>query len=201
LKGYETSVDEVLKEVLKDRDYYESSGGGLTLSGGEPMAQFDFAKALLIGAKSYGLHTCMETCGYAPQTHFQEILPLVDLFLYDYKATDPLLHKKLTGVSNDLILSNLAYLYNQKARIILRCPLIPGVNDDEEHLAGIADISRRFPGLDGIEIMAYHNLGTDKSLMLGRQPEYQDKPSASNSQKETWLIKLKDLGCEKVVIG
>jgi len=201
MKGYEINAAEVLDEVLKDRDYYESSGGGLTLSGGEPMAQFNFAKVLLMGAKSHGLHTCMETCGYAPQAHYQEILPLTDLFLFDYKATDPKLHRELTGASNDLIISSLAFLYSQKAGIVLRCPLIPGVNDSEEHLAGIAEISRRFPELRGIEIMAYHNLGTDKSLMLGRKPEYQNKPGADDIQKEKWLTMLKSMGCSKAVIG
>jgi hypothetical protein len=109
----------------------------------------------------------LETNGAVPQAWYEEILPLVDLFLFDYKATDPALHKELTGSSNEQILQNLAFLYEQVKSIVLRCPLIPGVNDDTIHLDAIAELHKEYPRLAGIELMPYHNLGVAKSGHIG----------------------------------
>ena len=103
IMGKRLESDLVLEQVIKDQAYFEKSGGGLTLSGGEPMMQFDFTLELLQKAKKRGLNTCVETCGYAPIHHFRQILPLVDHFLYDYKLTDNSLHQRYTGVPNDVI--------------------------------------------------------------------------------------------------
>ena len=100
LSGKETTVEIVMAEVLRDRPYYASSGGGLTLTGGEPLAQLDFTVELLTAARSAGIHTCLETSGYASRRAFEKVLPLVDLFLYDYKVTDPRRHREWTGVDN-----------------------------------------------------------------------------------------------------
>ncbi len=127
--GVERTVEEVLAEVLRDRSYYDQSGGGLTITGGEPMLQEKFTFALLKAAKAEGIHTCLDTSGWASRRAYERMLPFVDAFLYDYKATDPETHRRLTGVSNDRILDNLDFLYHRNARILLRCPLIPGVND------------------------------------------------------------------------
>lgn len=198
--GQLLTVEEVMAEVLADRAFYESSGGGVTLSGGEPMAQFAFALALLKECKAQGIHTCLETSGYAPTERFQAVLPFVDLFLYDYKATGPD-HLQYTGVGQELILANLQMLYEAGAEIILRCPLVPGINDRREHLEAIARLEREYPRLRGIEIMVYHNLGYDKAKRLRREPAL---PGLSNPSQETiqvWLDTFAELGCEKVTIG
>ncbi|KAA0225512.1 radical SAM protein [candidate division KSB1 bacterium] len=116
------SIEKIIEEVLKDKDYYERSGGGLTISGGEPMAQFEFTRVLLHAAKARGIHTCLDTSGFASQDKFAALLDAVDLFLYDYKATDAALHKSFTGVSNHAIRRNLHFLYSKRARIMLRFP-------------------------------------------------------------------------------
>lgn len=201
IKGKKMQVAQVLEEVKKDLEYYQSSGGGLTLSGGEALVQFEFTYALLTEAKKLGIHNCIETSGFLQQKYLKEILSVTDLFLFDYKATDDELHQELTGVSNKMILENLDYLYQQGANIILRCPLIPGVNDSEKHLRGIALVAEKYPSLKGIEIMAYHNLGVEKNIRLGREANYQEKDNTDQEQKERWLAALKKYGCKKVKIG
>jgi pyruvate formate lyase activating enzyme len=167
--GSDKNVEEIIGVVLRDKDYYANSGGGITISGGEPMTQFEFTKEILKAARANSIHTCIETCGHAPTERYLEIGGLVDLFLFDYKESDTARHKDFTGATNDLILKNLSALYESGANIILRCPLIPGVNDTPGHLLGIAEINRGFPSLRGIEIMSYHNIGIDKAKRIGRE--------------------------------
>jgi pyruvate formate lyase activating enzyme len=165
--GRDISVAEALAEVLADRDFYGPSGGGMTLSGGEPLQQFDFSAALLRAAKEQGIHCCVETSGFAPWRHFESLLGLVHLFLYDYKETDPQRHKQYTGVSNELVLENLHKLYARGERIALRCPIIPGCNDQEDHFEGIAALARKMPAIEGIDLLPYHPLGRGKLERLG----------------------------------
>jgi pyruvate formate lyase activating enzyme len=165
--GRQMAVEDVMRIVLRDRIYYEESGGGLTLSGGEPTLQFDFCRALLRAAREHGLHTCLDTSGHNSQQAFVELLPLVDLFLFDYKLTDSDAHLRWTGAGNELILSNLDFLYRSGAKIVLRCPLLPGINDNEEHFKGIAAMNQKYPGLQGIEILPYHDTGDYKYGLLG----------------------------------
>lgn len=166
--GYEISVEDALRDVLKDKVFYDNSGGGMTVSGGEPMLQFDFTLSLMKAAKEAGLHTCMETCGYAPEERYREIAPYVDIFLFDYKITDPEKHRECTGVTNELILSNLRMLDGAGSKIILRCPIIPTVNDTEEHLSAIANLANSLSNVLEINIEPYHPLGSGKSEMLGK---------------------------------
>ncbi len=199
--GAEMTVERVMQEVIKDIAYYKRSGGGLTISGGEPMAQFEFTRALLRAAKSAGIHTCVDTCGFAPVEKYRAIIKHVDLFLFDYKATDAATHRRWTGVSNDLILSNFDFLYHAGARIIVRCPLVPGVNDTAEHLMGIAELSQRYPNLLRIDIMAYHNMGVDKARRIGREPELAHLPNTDDATKSGWIAALEKLGCTNVALG
>jgi glycyl-radical enzyme activating protein len=199
--GRSVSVEQVMAEVAGDLAYYRRSGGGLTISGGEPMAQFPFALALARAAHEAGIHVCLDTCGQAPQERYAEILPYVNLFLYDYKATDSAEHKRLTGVGNDLILGNLAFLLEQGAQVVLRCPLVPGVNDGDAHLAGIAALAARHPELAGVEIMAYHDFGAHKAVRVGQQPGLTGLATASEEQKGRWLERLRELGCDRAVLG
>lgn len=169
LCGRQMSADEVLAEVLRDRPFYEQSGGGLTLSGGEPLYQAAFCTELLRKAKEQGLHTCLETCGFAPRQVLEETAAFVDLYLFDYKETDPERHKQFTGVDNRPILENLAWLDGQGKPILLRCPVIPGYNDRADHFLGIAETANRLQNVIGIAVEPYHDLGARKYGTLGRE--------------------------------
>jgi pyruvate formate lyase activating enzyme len=184
--GRNASVEEVMEVVLRDRDYYQASGGGMTLSGGEPLFQPAFARALLEAAKAAGLHTVVETSGFADWAVFERVLPVVDLFLYDYKETDPERHIDYTGVPNDLILENLRGLYIWGAKIVLRCPIVPGCSDREDHFAGIATLAREMPKLEGIELLPFHPLGRGKAERLGMAVSDADAGQREQSPRGNW---------------
>lgn len=167
IAGRAVEVQEVLDVVVRDLAYYEASQGGLTLSGGEPLMQPEFAKELLFGAKSRGLHCCVETSGYAMWGSMRPLLPYVDVWLFDYKETDRQLHEKFVGKSNDLILSNLEKLHQAGARILLRCPMIPQHNARRQHLDGIVQITRRLPNVQGVELLPYYDLWRAKLTRFG----------------------------------
>lgn len=166
------SVEEVMDQVCKDRLFYDRSGGGLTLSGGEPLAQFEFTRELLRVAKKERLHTCVETCGFADFSRLAALLPLVDLWLWDVKATGEALHRRLTGVSDTPILENLRRLDEAGAELILRCPLVPGVNDSEAHLRHIAELANTLKSVRRIDLEPYHPLGENKNRRLGRKESF-----------------------------
>jgi pyruvate formate lyase activating enzyme len=199
--GRETSVGEVMREVRKDVPYYVRSGGGLTLSGGEPLLQPAFAGALLRAARAEGIHTCLDTSGAVGPAELDAVVPDVDVFLFDYKATDPGEHRTLTGASNARILDNLDRLYRRDARIVLRCPLVPGVNDGPKHLRGIAEMDRRYPNLEAIEIMPFHSMGRDKAPRVGLPAELADVPTATPEQIDRWRSDLAQLGCDRARVG
>lgn len=167
LCGSFMTADEVMAEVLKDRAFYENSGGGLTVSGGEPMAQFEFMRKLLELAKENGLHVCLETCGFAPWERYMELLPLVDLFLFDIKSVDQEKHRKFTGQDNVLILDNLRALDRAGAALHLRCPVVAGLNDSQAELRGIAVLAEGLTQVQEIDVEPYHPLGASKAYRLG----------------------------------
>jgi glycyl-radical enzyme activating protein len=168
--GRDVSVEEVMATVERDRPFYKVSGGGMTLSGGEPTLQIDFCEALLQAAKGEGLHTCIETCGFSPYDRLERLLPLVDLFLFDLKETDTDLHRRHTGAGNKLILDNLRRLHDSEAHLRLRCPIVPGLNDRADHFDALMQIAMELHRLEGIEIMPYHALGMDKRERFGLDP-------------------------------
>lgn len=185
--GYECTVDEIMKTVLADRKYYQASGGGMTLSGGEPLMQPEFSWDLLKEAGKNDIHTCVETSGYSSEAVLDGFLGATDLFLFDIKAP-PSSHRELTGAGSERILSNLEYLYRNKAKILLRCPIIPTKNDTEEHFAYLKELQVRFPDLAGMQLMPYHNLGVDKGRRLGLNAEFSmDNPS--REQIDQWREK------------
>ena len=163
--------EEVIKTVLRDKPFYQQDGG-MTLSGGEPLLQFDFSLSLLKLAKENGIHTAVETCGYAKREKIIEISKYTDLFLYDIKATDPVVHEKFTGVKNDLILENLFLLNQLNKRVILRCPMIKGVNLTIEHIKNIFELSNRLDCAESIEFEPYHPLGVSKARLIDFVPAY-----------------------------
>ncbi|MFO7447495.1 MAG: glycyl-radical enzyme activating protein [Ignavibacteriaceae bacterium] len=190
--GSEKSIKEIVNEVKKDIKYYKRTDGGVTISGGEPLSQFAFTKELLIELKKNGINTCLDTCGFARQEHYKEILDYTDIFLFDYKLTGNNEHKKYTNVENKLILSNLDFLYSSGANIILRCPMVPGINDNSEHLNGIKNLMYKYPDLKGVELMPYHNMGRDKSERIGRDYELKNLAAADDETKHSWVNFFKE---------
>ena len=168
--GKTVSSDYVIAEVMKDYEFYKNSGGGITLSGGEPLFQFDFALDILKKAKEHNLHTAIETCGFADSDKIKQIAEYTDLFLFDFKESNPKLHKTYTGVDNILIQKNLSLLNELKKDIILRCPIIPGYNDRKENYDKICELANTLTSIIGIEIESYHAFGENKYLALGKQP-------------------------------
>lgn len=168
--GQTRDVDDIIAEVIKDKPYFEKTGGGITLSGGEAMFQFSFALALAKAAKAAGLHVCIETNGASRPERYREIAPWVDLFLLDYKVTDVRAHKSHTGIAKRVVETTLETLNEIGAKVVLRCPLIPGYNFNDEHLAAIRAITARFDAIQHAEILPYHNLGMAKHRELGQIP-------------------------------
>ena len=199
--GWETDIIAVMKEVEKDCQYYMNSGGGITLSGGEPMLQFEFTLNLLKAASARNIHTCLETCGFGKREQYQAVMRYTDLFLFDMKSVDSQKHYELTGVHNEIILENLDFLYAGEAAIVLRCPLVPGVNDSDDQLEGIAALSRKYPGLKGIELLPYHNMGRKKWAEAGYAYPLDDIGNTEESVKRTWISKLRKMGCDKAVLA
>lgn len=163
--GRSASPEEIVAEALKDEVYYQSSGGGITVSGGEPLFQPEFTLEILREAKKCGLHTALETSGFARWEKLEALLPYTDLFLYDYKA-EKSKHRELTGVESDRIVDNLKRLLERGAKVILRCPIVPGVNENPEALQAFA---RQFPALAGVERLPYHAMGEVKKRAIGKK--------------------------------
>ena len=168
LMGREYSRDELLDEILDDRPFFEESGGGLTLSGGEPLAQFGFIHELLTAAKAEGIHTALDTCGFAPIHQLLELLPLVNLFLYDLKVLDDDRHRECTGVSNALILDNLRTLDAHHALLWLRIPIVPGVNNDPADLEALAQFAATLKSVRQVNLLPYHRTALVKFQRLHR---------------------------------
>lgn len=163
ISGKEISAEEVFDIVYRDREYYLTSGGGITLSGGEPLLQADFAAEILSLCKNSGINTCIETAANVKQSELQKVLPFLDTVLCDIKCMDNELHRQLTGVSNKLILKNAQMLKESGVNVTFRTPVIPGLNDGE--IGKIAE----FCGKSKLELMAYHKTGCGKYNSLGRE--------------------------------
>lgn len=166
--GKTYTVPELMIEIEKDRPFYEQSGGGVTLSGGEVMTHIDFVEELVKNCKKQGISVAIDTCGYAPQESFMRIVEYVDVFLYDLKCMDNELHYYYTGQNNDLILKNLKNLSDCGANINLRLPLIEGVNTKDEHIEQVLDVIATLHIRD-INLLPYHNMAMGKQGNLNSQ--------------------------------
>lgn len=165
--GRRMTSDEVLAEVLKDRLFYDESGGGATFSGGEPLVQPDFLLELLRACRAHGIHTALDTCGYAPQEQLLAAAGLADLVLYDLKAMDEARHLECTGVSNALILGNLSALGRMHQNLWIRIPIVPGFNDDARQLDAAARLVASIPAVRRVSLLPYHPTGNHKARRLG----------------------------------
>lgn len=187
LSGERMSVDEVVKEVLQDRAFYQSSGGGVTLSGGEVTLQPEFAREVLKQCKQEGLHTALETCGLCSWEVMQSLLEYTDLVLYDIKHIDASSHKAGTGHKNDIILENARKIAREKS-IKIRVPLIPEYNDSTETIRGIAAFVRALPDHVDMELLPYNPLGEGKSERLGRK-----RVDHKEVQSEAYVESLREI--------
>jgi glycyl-radical enzyme activating protein len=180
--GKRMTVDEVLDEVERDASFYRSSGGGITLSGGECLLQPDFCAALLDGAHKRGFNTAIETACNVPWAFVEKVLPHVDTMLHDHKLTIPERHKKWTGVDNKRILENFKKAYETfpNTDFIARTPLIPGVNADEEHIRAVLAFIRPYKNVIDYELLPYHRFGLGKYESLGEIYELEDYTSPSD---------------------
>lgn len=164
--GRDISSHELIKEILKDRDFYETSGGGVTFSGGEPLFQVRFLKEILQKCAKEGIHTAVDTSGYAAEEKFRQINDLTGLYLYDIKLMNDELHKKYTGVSNRLILNNLRFLSDSGKRIFIRIPLIPSTTDTDENIISIIKYLKNI-NFEQINLLSYHRHAESKYIRLG----------------------------------
>ena len=171
--GEERSVEEIINEVLKDRDFYEESGGGLTLSGGEIFAQFEFAKAILKAAKEKGIHTAIETTAFVEHEKFVDLIQYVDFIYTDLKHYNSVNHRKVTGVKNELIVQNIHYAFTHQKTIVLRIPVIPDFNDSLEDAEQFATLFNEL-SIDQVQLLPFHQFGENKYKLLGRKYDMED---------------------------
>ena len=171
IAGEEMTVRAVLKEVLKDKMFMDSSGGGMTISGGECLMHPDFTEALLYAAHEAGIHTAIESCSFASEAVVDRVLKNVDLALLDIKHMDSDIHRELTGVPNEQILKNIKHIYHDlKKKVVIRVPVITGYNDSDENIAATADFVKNELGSDvGIHLLPYHRLGESKNESLVKE--------------------------------
>ena len=168
LYGEQRTPEELLPELLADRRFYRESGGGVTVSGGEPLLQSAFCAALFRELKREGIHCAVDTCGNVPFRAVEEVLPYTDLFLYDLKQMDDALHRRWTGASNRLILENLRRISAAGKEFEIRIPVVPGVNDTEEMFQAAAAFLRDLPGLRAVKLLPYHDFARSKYTAVGR---------------------------------
>jgi len=167
MAGKVQTVEEVITELEKDSIHYRRSGGGITLSGGEALAQPEFTEQLLMACKAKSWHTAMETTAYASEDTLKRVLPWLDLVLLDIKHMDPYKHKEYIGQTNELILKNVKIIAQSGVKIIVRVPIIPNFNDSIAEIQAIADFARSLKAVNEIHILAYHRLGENKYEYLG----------------------------------
>jgi pyruvate formate lyase activating enzyme len=168
LAGRETTVDEVMDEVRRDRIFFHESGGGVTFSGGEPLAQLGFLRALLEASRDLDLHTAVDTCGFVPPDDLLDLVPLVDLFLFDVKLVDDRRHREMTGLPTGPILANLRALVAAHASVWIRVPIVPGHTDGEEDVDAIAALVAGLAGVRHVSLLPFHGTGAAKARRLGR---------------------------------
>jgi pyruvate formate lyase activating enzyme len=206
--GRRVSVDALVRELIRDRAYYESSDGGVTLSGGEPMAQPDFTAELLHALRSLGIPTAVDTCGFASTDSFARILSDIDLLLYDVKMIDPGMHRAFTGQTNELILHNLLEIQSMRRarkdgpRLWVRTPLIPGATATPANLRAIGSfLARHMDGmLERWELCAFNNLCRDKYRRLGIGWEYAETPLMSRGELDAMAAQARTSGIDPALV-
>jgi len=195
LVGRRVTVSDIMQELEKDRVFYDESGGGATFSGGEPLAQPEFLTALLAECRRRGIHTVVDTSGFAPPAVVRRVAGLTDLFLYDLKALDPDTHRRTTGQDNGLILDNLRLLASEGVRVMLRIPYMPGVNDDNVSLQRLAALLRELRSITEIALLPFHRGATHKyrQLQQAGPPWHGDEPDPQSLAAARTLLEMQGL--------
>jgi pyruvate formate lyase activating enzyme len=176
------TVEQVMAEIERDIAFYDESGGGVTISGGEPLLQRDFLSALLQACREKEIHTALDTSGFAAWETMELIRSYVDLFLYDLKLIDDARHRQFTGVPNAPILKNLQALSRLGHAIRLRVPVIPGINADDESVRQMGAFAAALPHLDGVDLLPYHAIGIDKYTRMNRVYKLPETRSPSDER-------------------
>ncbi len=182
IMGEEKTISEILDIIEEDREFYDVSGGGVTLGGGEVLAQHDAAKSLLMACKQAGINTAIETSGYTKKENILEIADYVDLFLFDIKHMNPERHIELTGVNNEVILENLKTLLSKRYNVHIRMPMLKGINDSDEELEAVVKFLMPFKdykNFKGIDLLPYHKMGVGKYVQLDKEYPIEGDPSLS----------------------
>jgi pyruvate formate lyase activating enzyme len=199
IAGKEFSVHELMKEIKKDIVFYEESGGGVTFSGGEPMCQIHFLNDLLDACNNKEIHTAVDTCGYTSWDNYKMIADKVDLFLFDIKHMNSEMHKKYTGVPNELILDNIKKLSDLGKNIFIRMPIIPGVNDDKKNSLQAIEFLNKLK-IQQVNLLPYHKIGMDKYKRMNKKYMVSDVSEPSN-EKMTEISEIFSKAGIKVKIG
>lgn len=200
--GEKMETAALMEIILRDQHFYEESGGGVTFSGGEPMRQIEELLELLEASKQAGLHTTVDTSGFAKRAHFERILPYTDLFLYDLKHMNPELHKKYTEVDNGLIFDNADYLLENKANLIFRIPVIPGVNTSrEEIMRMLGFLEERAEYMKEVHLLPYHRIADNKYFRLRMKQELPEVKEPDHSFMEQLKKDFSKSGLEVIIGG
>jgi len=199
--GEKIEIRALMEIIMKDRHYYEESGGGVTFSGGEPMMQAEVLSELLRECNKAGLHTAVDTCGFSERIHFERMLALTDLFLYDLKNMDPDLHRKYTGADHELILSNADYLLEENARVVFRIPVIPGINTDHDEISRMVSfLEKRSHRCSEVHLLPYHPIAGNKYSRLGMKNRLPELKEPGQRMMMSMKKRLEKTGL-KVIIG
>jgi len=192
--GKEVDVATVMQEIEKDLIFYDESGGGVTFSGGEPLMQPDFLFELLTECKNQDLHTAVDTTGYASPQIVKNIAGLTDLFLYDLKIVNNVLHEKYTGVSVKLILDNLSLLAAMGKKILIRIPVIPEITDTEKNISDIINFLNSLEGVRDIDLLPFNHLGFSKYKRLGLENKMADVKQLKAEDLEALKVRFQSRG-------
>jgi pyruvate formate lyase activating enzyme len=195
--GQEITVAEAFKTVMKDKDFYESTNGGVTISGGEPLAQPGFVAALCEKLQASGIHTCLETSGYAEKKSLEKVLPHISLVYFDLKHMDSKEHKRVIGVPNESIHENLDYIAKSGADVVIRIPYIPGFNDSDDNMESTARfVAGIIPGAE-VHLLPYHNYAVGKYNSLDRPYPMGnlEKPSIEQVEYSKLIFEKFNLNC------
>lgn len=194
-------MDELVKELLKDRVFYQTSGGGVTFSGGEPLWQSGFIAQVARKLKAEGIHTILDTAGNVGWCHFEEVLPFIDLVLYDIKTFDHNLHRQLTGQENDLILMNAKLLAEKDVPMRVRLVLIPGLNDSPDELRARMRLVSELKSVQQVDLLPYHRYGAGKYARLGLDYPLADLPEYTDEQMGVLVKSVESFGIKTTLGG
>jgi len=200
ISGYQIENSQVMSILKKDIPYFNNSGGGLTLSGGEVLEQPEFASSLLILAKNENIHTCIETSGYGLPGALEKLALDADLILLDYKLSDDSTYQKYTNLPDESEVTALSILEKLKKPVWLRCPIIPGINDNQKHFNAINAISQKYENIVRVEILPYHSYGIHKYKETGIECVNLNTFSPAPELLSKWKWHLRETGCQKLFL-